>query len=140
MFTPPTPTEKLAWTGFYSIITVAGVIVLTMPPRTIEGPLGEWLTLAWGTFLCVAAIPAVATMTGKYRWEYATLPLVIAGVLIYASMIWHLTAHTPTRLAQALLITALAVALTNRWLHRRRQVQRDQATKIRDDPKNTLAG
>lgn len=111
-----------------------------MPPRTIEGPLGEWLTLAWGIFLAVAIIPAIASVKGKYKWEYATLPLVIAGVGIYAAMIWYLTLDTPTRAAQAFIITALAVGLFNRWLERRQRVKRDeQRTQARADP-NAYAG
>lgn len=140
MFTPPTRGEKLTWTAFYTVIAASGFVVLIMPPKTIEGPLGDWLTLAWGIFLTVALIPAIGSIKGKYKWEYVTLPLVIAGVGIYALMAWHLTWDTPTRAAQALTISALVIGLFNRWLERRQRVKRDkQRSQTRADP-NIHAG
>lgn len=136
MFTPPTRCEKLSWAAFYGTITAAGILVLTMPPRTIEGPLGDAITLSWGVFLTVSIVPTTASIKGKYKWEYAALPIVIGGVLIYAATIWYLAIDTPTRAAQATLITALAIGVFRRWMDRKRMVKADKqrAHRRRDGP------
>ena len=48
MFTPPTKPERLGWATFYGIFAAGGAVVLTSPPRTIGGPLGDILTTVWG--------------------------------------------------------------------------------------------
>lgn len=131
MFTPPTRGEKLSWAAFYGLITIAGLLVLTMPPRTIDGPLGELITLAWGVFMTVAIVPTITSIKGRYKWEYAALPLVIGGILIYAATIWYLVLDTPTRAVQATLITALAIGVFRRWMGRRRLVKADKKRTIR---------
>lgn len=137
MFTPPTRGEKITWATYYSLIFLQGIAVLVIPPQTIEGPLSTPLTFAWGIFLTVAVIPAIASINGRFKWEYTTLPLVIAGMGIYVLALWSLVPATPTRAAQALAITALTVGIARRWFDRRRMVKADKqrANRRRDGPK-----
>src|SRR5699024_1942932 len=82
---------------------------LAMPPRTIEGPLGQYLTLAWGILWVAAIIPAIATFHNRYKIEYPTILLVLAAVAIYAANLWAQVPDTHTRPTQALTVTALAI-------------------------------
>lgn len=134
MFTPPTRSERLGWATFYGVFTVGGVVVLTIPPRTIEGPLGELLTLVWGLLWVTAIIPAVASLYNRYKIEYPTILLTLAGVAIYAFNIWAQVPDTHTRATQGLTVTALAIGLSLRWLDRRRLVRRDRQRNTRADP------
>ena len=134
MFTPPSKPERLGWATFYSIFAAGGAVVLTSPPRTIGGPLGDILTTVWGILWVSALIPAWASLYNKYRLEYPAILLVTAGVAIYASNIWTQVPETPTRATQALTVTALVVCLSLRWLNRRRLVAWDKNRNARADP------
>ena len=137
MFTPPSRSERIGWTAFYSIFAIGGVVVLTIPPRTIGGPLGDILVTVWGILWVSALIPAWASLYNKYRLEYPTIMLVTAGVAIYTANIWAQVPDTHTRATQALTVTALAVGLTLRWLNRRRLVAWDRKRNARADPTYT---
>src|SRR5699024_4484749 len=115
MIVPPTRSEKITWATFYATITLGGILVLALPPRTIGTPLGDLVTLAWGLLLTTAIIPTVSSLHGRYKWEYVTLIPVTAGILIYAGNVWWIVfTATPTRAAQASIITALAIGLFRR--------------------------
>ena len=134
MFTPPSTAERYGWATFYGTFAIGGATVLAMPPRTIEGPLGQYLTLAWGILWVAAIIPAIATFHNRYKIEYPTILLVLAGVAIYAANIWAQVPDTHTRATQALTVTALAIGLSLRWWNRRRLVHRDKQRDARADP------
>ena len=134
MFTPPSTAERYGWATFYGTFAIGGATVLAMPPRTIEGPLGQYLTLAWGILWVAAIIPAIASLYNRYRIEYPAILLVTAGVAIYAANIWAQVPSTPTRATQALTVTALAIGLSLRWWNRRRLVHRDKQRDARADP------
>src|SRR5699024_542810 len=137
MFTPPSKPERLGWAAFYGTFALGGVTVLTIPPRTIEGPLGDFLTITWGILWVSAIVPAIATLYNRYRIEYPAILLVTAGVAIYAANIWAQVPDTHTRATQALTVTTLAIGLTLRWLNRRRLVAWDKNRNARADPTHT---
>ena len=134
MFTPPTKLERLGWATFYGIFALGGITVLTIPPRTIESPLGDALVIIWGLLWVTAIVPAIASLYNRYSIEYPAILLVTAGVAIYAANIWAQVPDTLTRATQALTVTALAVGLTLRWLNRRRIVAWDRRRNARADP------
>jgi predicted membrane channel-forming protein YqfA (hemolysin III family) len=127
MFTPPTLGERLAWAGFYAWAVVAGLYIIIYPPIRLGEPTGPWLTILWGLLLVSAVVPMVASLNGKFKWEYAALPLVIAGVAAYAAKVWYFTWFNPTDGAKAALLTALTLGLWRRWLDRRALVKQDEA-------------
>ncbi|WP_417220484.1 hypothetical protein [Arthrobacter sp.] len=117
---PPSLTESIVRGIGYLLIGTSGVWVLFAPPRTIEGAAGTLLTTTWGIFLLAALIACVATVWRRYRVEYAVLPIMAGGVLIYAATLLALVPGTITRGPQALLMTALSCAIIARLasLHR----------------------
>src|SRR5690625_3285192 len=134
MFPPPSKPERLGWATFYGIFAVGGAVVLIFPPRTIGGQLGDILVTVWGILWVAAIIPAIATFHNRYKIEYPTILLVLAGVAIYAANIWAQVPDTHTRATQALTVTALAIGLSLRWWNRRRLVHRDKQRDARADP------
>ena len=132
---PPTRLERILWAVLYALLALAGVWILINPPTSIETPLGLALTRVWGGFLTPGIVLAVATAWGRFRWEYALLPLCISGVGIYMATLWYLVPETPGRGPQALLISALGVGLLNRWIGRRRILHRgkNRETPIRPE-------
>src|SRR5690625_7297397 len=121
MFTPPPTAERYGWATFYGTSAIGGATVPAMPPRTIEEPLGQYLTLAWGILWVAAIIPAIATFHNRYKIEYPTILLVLAGVAIYAANIWAQVPDTHTRATQALTVTALARSEERRVGEERRE-------------------
>ena len=139
MFTPPTRGERISWAVFYAGTVVAGVFIVVVPPITMDAPFGDWLTVLWGLMLATAIIPGVTTFRADgFKWEYATLPLLIAGVAIYAAKVWYQTLHLPSKGAKAALLTVLVVGLGRRWLDRRARFLQDKAHQQHTDP--TVAG
>lgn len=133
MFPPPTKIQRFGWFVFYGIFAAGGVVVLTFPPRTIEGPLGGFLTVMWGMFWVTAIVPAIAALYNRFKIEYPMIILVFAGAVIYAVNIWAQVSETPTRATQALAVSGLSVGLILRWLDRRHLVRRDKERNARED-------
>lgn len=133
MFIPPTTPERVGWAAFYGVFAVGGVIVLTIPPRTIETPLGDTLIIVWGILWVTAIISTIAALYDRYKIEYAALLPVIAGAAIYAANIWAQVPETPTRATQALTVTALTIGLSLRWWNRRRLFMWDKRRTARAD-------
>lgn len=111
----PQTLERSIRVAQYGVIVLAGVAALIFTPRTIEGALGEGLTLAWSIVAVVGGIlAALGAAADRYRVELAAVWLTAGGVSAYAVTIWGLTlAETPTRSTQALMVTALVLSL---WL------------------------
>lgn len=117
---PPGKSEAVFRSLCYLALGVAGVWVLLDPPSTVEGTIGVVLTFVWGACMLSAFIGSVASLRRRYRVEYMSLPLTIAGVAIYAYTIWLQVADLSTRGPQALIVTAIAFCLAGRFttLHR----------------------
>lgn len=129
--TVPTRGEARTRALMYVFMFAAGTWVILTPPRTIEGIIGTTSTFAWGILLGFASVAAVAAWKTKWRVEYALLPLLIAGVLIYAAAIWSDVPSTITRGPQACMLTAFALGLGTRLLALRKLTNKHAATRRR---------
>lgn len=116
----PTRWESRVRAGAYAFAFAAGTWVLITPPRTIEGTIGVLSTVAWGVLLLPASVVMVFAWRGKWRPEYALLPLLVAGVTVYAVAVWASVWETITRGPQACTISALALALLARFMQLRK--------------------
>ncbi|NIH72205.1 hypothetical protein DYI20_02875 [Auritidibacter ignavus] len=112
----PTRGEALSRVATYVLMFTAGTWVILTPPRTIEGIIGTTSTFVWGALLLLASVAAVAALLMKWRVELTVLPLLIAGVGIYAAAVWADVPETITRGPQACILTAFAVGLGTRLL------------------------
>ena len=117
---PPTRGEALIRALMYAFMSASGTWVLVTPPVTIEGIIGTASTIAWGALLVFSAVAAVSSWLGRWRVEYAVLPLLIAGLAIYALAVWTDVPSTITRGPQACILTAFTMGLGTRLmtLHR----------------------
>lgn len=118
---PPTKAEMVTRFITYTLLGVAGIVVLLFPPTTIEQHLGI-LTRFWGVCLIVSFVAAFSSVRRRYRIEFAALPLTIIGAIIYAYTIWILVPDTITRMPQAIIVTALVSTLVTRFITLRRLV------------------
>lgn len=71
----------------------------------------------WGVFMGSGAVAAVAAWRGMYLIEYAVIPAMLAGVLIYVAAIVNVvvTGENPGSGLALFLMIALASYLTARW-------------------------
>lgn len=120
---PPTRGEARVRALAYAFMAASGTWVLITPPVTIQGTIGAAFTVAWGVLLALGAVAAVAAWRMKWRVEYAVLPLLIAGVAIYALAVWTGVPTTVTRGPQASVLTAFTLGLGPRLLALRRLAQ-----------------
>lgn len=110
----------------YILMGLAGVAVFILTPTTIEYAIGVFAVYLWGGLLVPGLIAGVSAFHGRYRWEYPILPLLIAGLVVYALTLWVMVTDTPTRLAQTLIITAFVHKLVGRFLDLRNLVNADK--------------
>lgn len=97
----------------YTCVICAGVGGLIWRPTTIAGTIGEPLTV-WWTML--AATGGLAALTGVVsgRWQVEALAtwVAVGGLIGYAIAVWGIVSQgSPTRLAQAFVVTGLTVAV-----------------------------
>lgn len=125
-------------TGAYTSGFVAGLGALVFTPTSISDALSVGVTDTWGVMAMAGAVLALyGSMRERYRWEAAGLPLLGAGMLVYAYTVWSLIPDVPTRLAQAgtismalLLLLIRMIDLLLVWLRALRDA-RDQKTLAR---------
>lgn len=97
----------------YACVIGAGIGGLIWQPTTIAGTIGEPLTV-WWTML--AASGGLVALTGIIldRWQVEALAtwIAVGGLVGYAIAVWGIVANdSPTRIAQACVVTGLAVAV-----------------------------
>lgn len=103
-------------TAFYSLTLLAGIAAIWLTPNTIADRLSSILTVSWGWMLIVASIVAIFGVAKKlFRFEFAALPFIITGIMIYTVTVIDLAVETPTRLAQAASLSALFVIVCIRF-------------------------
>lgn len=68
--------------------TVAGIAVLTYPPRTYIGT-DLIITVAWGVILLASStIAVIGVLTRRYALEWAACYAIAAGIALYAYLSW----------------------------------------------------
>lgn len=108
---------RLLMACMYVWALYSGVAGLVWTPTTIEGFAGSVLTVVWAGLTILASVWALAgVVMNRYRWEWAAVWWVTAGVSVYVTTVWLLVfvAGTPTRQSQAAALTALVAMLLYR--------------------------
>lgn len=100
----------------YLLVAAAGIAGMVLTPRTIAGTIGEPLMYWWTTLTAAGALVALyGVAADRYRVEWVATWPATGGALVYAATVWALVAQgESTRSTQALVITALTVALAYR--------------------------
>lgn len=118
---------------FYAFAAVSGFGALFLTPTSLSSTITSYITKAWGgTVLLFALIAIVGVVLEQYRLEFVALPFIVAGVVIYAFTIWFNVPETPSRLAQAGALSALAIVTLIRNIdllivHRKLTLQHEMA-------------
>lgn len=93
---------------YYSLTALAGVAALWFTPNTVSNKVSTLLTVLWGVLLIFGSLVALyGVLRVKFRFELASLPFIITGLMIYTVTIIDLMFDTITRLAQAASLSAL---------------------------------
>lgn len=102
----------------YAILLLAGVMVLVHPPMSIEGQLGELVTVMWGWFLAVGAGTGLAAVLTPYWFvERVGIFLATSGAAVYAVVVLYLQfAQSGNRIVQLCFILVAILALALRWV------------------------
>ncbi len=105
--------QRVVFTLVYGALALAGVAVLRQPPTSIEGQIGQGLSLAWGGFLTLTGLAAVAVLPGWWWLEKLGGMAGTTGLVIYAATTFSLHFAEPSgnRLPQALVIAGAGLLL-----------------------------
>lgn len=113
---------KVAYAVIYLVVLATGVATLLAPPQSIEGQLGNVLTVIWSVFLIVGGFGGALTVVPGWWWaERLSLILTFAGIGIYAVVVTSLhIVSSGSRLTQLGMILLAAAVFAVRWLLIRR--------------------
>lgn len=97
-------------TVFYTFSAIAGFGALFLTPITLSSEISFYVTKAWGGgVLLFALVAMIGVVLEQYRFEFAALPWIIAGLAIYAATTWAAIPEVSTRLTQAGALSALVI-------------------------------
>lgn len=79
---------KVAYFVIYLLTVAVGVVTLLMPPRSIEGPLGEALTTGWASLFVAGGLVGAVTVLPGWWWVERLLGItpIIIGLAIYLAV------------------------------------------------------
>lgn len=88
-----------------------------LPESVLESAHPMQLTI-WAVFMSAGLVAAIACWVGAYLLEYAVIPFMVAGILIYIAAITTVvvTGANPGSGLALFLMISLASYLTARWL------------------------
>lgn len=97
----------------YACVIAAGVGGLVWQPTTIAGTIGEPLTVWWTMLAATGGLAAlVGVVTDRWQVEALATWIAVGGLVGYAIAVWGIVVNdSPTRIAQACVVTGLAVAV-----------------------------
>lgn len=100
----------------YLLLLLAGVSGALLLPKAAVGTLGAPLTYWWATLLALGSLASITGVAfGRYRIEWLATWPTIGGSMIYALSIWSVVLEgTPGYVTQALLVSALTLAIVAR--------------------------
>lgn len=104
---------RVARAVLYACVIGAGVGGLIWQPTTIAGTIGEPLTVWWTMLAATGGLAALVGVVAD-RWQVEALAtwIAVGGLVGYAIAVWGIVAdNSPTRIAQACVVTGLAVAV-----------------------------
>ena len=113
---------KAAYAAIYLLVLATGVATLLSPPQSIEGQLGNVLTVIWSVFLIVGGFGGTLTVFPGWWWaERLSLILTLAGIGIYAVVVLSLHIISEgSRLTQLGMILLAGSVFAIRWMLIRR--------------------
>ncbi|GGH34269.1 hypothetical protein [Microbacterium album] len=109
---------KVAYAAIYAVVLGTGMATLLHPPRTIEGELGQLLTVIWSAFLLLGGFGGLLTVFPGWWWaERLSIVLTLTGLGIYALVVvsLHFTS-SGSRLTQLGTILLAASPFIIRWV------------------------
>ena len=112
---PPEWLERVGRSFGYFCAALGGMAAIFWTPVTIQAQLGG-MTYVWALILLFGGLLAFgATLTQRYLIEWPATYMVATGVILYLVALWGITATgSPSRLTQALLVTAYGASLLAR--------------------------
>lgn len=102
----------------YLCVIGAGIGGLVWQPMTIAGTIGEPLTVWWTVLAGIGgAVALVCVAANKWQLEALATWVAAGGLVGYAVAVWGIVSEdSPTRIAQACVVTGLAVAIAHEGL------------------------
>lgn len=103
----------------YTCVIAAGVGGLVWQPITIAGTIGEPLTVWWTLLAALGGLAClIAVVAGKWKVEAVAAWPTVGGLFGYALAVWGIvfTEASPTRTAQAFVVSGLMVAIAHEGL------------------------
>lgn len=115
----PAWTETVARALGHLAFLSGGLYTLFAPlPKSLRFAAEPVQLIIWVVFMSTAVFAAYAALRGKYLVEYAVLPFMVGGALIYDVAMWAvvLTGENPGSGLAACLTLSLIFGLSARWL------------------------
>lgn len=102
---------RFALAASWGLSALGGATTLVWAPETTSHEIGAFLPVIWGTLIFAASVAAAAGVSiDRYRIEWIAAWFAGSGFILYAGTLWWVAlVETPTRLPQALFLTALLV-------------------------------
>lgn len=107
---------RLVLTVAWLLISMGGLSAALMGPKTVAIEVGVPVLVGAGFIIALAGtVAAAGIVLGRYRLEWTASWFAGGGMIPYVAAVWWLTVtSSPTRLTQALLLTALLAFVTLR--------------------------
>jgi hypothetical protein len=113
---PPGKLERAARAGAYAFTALIGLSVILDPPdNSVKTALGLTLTVIWSVFILSAVFCIPGAILGRYRVEYALLPLFTAALLVAVLAIWFHAGDDSFLVPRASASSALICLFIARW-------------------------
>ena len=111
---------KALYATIYLVVLATGMVTLLAPPQSIEGELGQLLTVAWSVFLLLGGFGGMLTVFPGWWWaERLSIVLTLTGIGIYGVVVASLqltSSGSGSRLTQLGIITLAASPFIIRWV------------------------
>lgn len=109
--------RRIIRAAVYASVTILGVGAWANSPEALEAALGPLLVDAWALYVVAGAGQAFAgALTDKWMGEYVGLVLVLTALFVWALALFAYSDDHPWKLAEGLAVSALGLALLDRWL------------------------
>lgn len=108
--------------AIYLVTLAVGVVALVAPPTSIEGAVGEMLTVVWALSLIIGgALGAATVLPGIWLLERLAVIACGTGAAMYGSVVLNLHfSEGGNRLPQAGMIAIVLLSFVQRWARIRR--------------------
>lgn len=114
----PPKRERVARTVGHLFLLSAGAWgVFGTLPQSLDAVTHPWHLAIWALFMSTSLVAAVSSVCGKYLWEFAALPFMFGGCLIYIVAMFSVvvTGENPGSGIGLFMVSALASYLVARF-------------------------